>query len=108
MLVRLSILPPLRLWHFPLLHIRGPPPEARPGPAGPTVIWFLPPFPDGCGFFVTVTFVPTPYSELSTSPWAFFTPEEAAVTVITRPIPNARPRAMTTDWRIRRRSSRRR
>jgi hypothetical protein len=63
----------------------------------------------GCGASpVTVTSVPTPYSELSTSAWAFFTPAEAALTVTTRPIPTARPKATKIAWRIRRRSSRRR
>ena len=57
---------------------------------------------------VTVTSVPTPYSELSTSAWAFFTPAEAAITVTTSPTPTARPSAITMAWRIRRRSSRRR
>ncbi len=60
------------------------------------------------GVLVTVTSVPTPYSAFSTEPWAFLTPEAAAVTVITRPMPRARPSAMNTAWRMRRRSSRRR
>ena len=60
------------------------------------------------GVFVTVRLVPTPYSACSTVPWAFLTPDEAAVTVITRPTPRARPSAMNTAWRMRRRSSRRR
>ena len=60
------------------------------------------------GVLVTVTSVPTPYSACSTVPWAFLTPEAAAVTVITRPIPSAMPSAMNTAWRMRRRSSRRR
>jgi hypothetical protein len=60
------------------------------------------------GVFVTVTSVPTPYSACSTVPWAFLTPADAAVTVITRPTPRARPSAMNTAWRMRRRSSRRR
>src|SRR5580700_2130048 len=63
----------------------------------------------GCGASpVTVTSVPTPYSEASTLDSAFFTPAEAALTVTTRPIPTARPRATKIAWRIRRRSSRRR
>ena len=62
---------------------------------------------DGAGP-VTVTLVPAPYSELSTSASAFFTPAEAELTVTTRPIPTARPRATKIAWRIRRRSSRRR
>jgi hypothetical protein len=62
---------------------------------------------DGAGP-VTVTLVPAPYSELSTSASAFFTPAEAELTVTTRPIPTARPRAMRIACRIRRRSSRRR
>ena len=40
---------------------------------------------------VTVTSVPTPYSEASTLDSAFFTPAEAALTVTTWPIPTARP-----------------
>ena len=60
------------------------------------------------GVLVTVTSVPTPYSACSTVPWAFLTPADAAVTVITRPTPRARPSAMKTAWRMRRRSSRRR
>ena len=72
----------------------------KPKPAGP---------PDpAVGVWVTVTSVPTPYSEWSTAAWASLTPEDAAVTVITKPIPRARPRAMKIAWRIRRRSSRRR
>ena len=59
------------------------------------------------GVLVTVTSVPTPYSACSTVPWAFLTPADAAVTVMTRPTPRARPSAMNTAWRIRRRSSRR-
>src|SRR5580704_12921262 len=54
------------------------------------------------------TSVPTPYSEASTLDSAFFTPAEAALTVTTRPIPTARPKATKIAWRIRRRSSRRR
>ena len=46
------------------------------------------------GVWVTVMSVPTPYSECSTVAWAFLTPDDAAVTVITKPIPSARPRAM--------------
>src|SRR5215467_3472070 len=60
------------------------------------------------GALVTVMSVPTPYSECSTAPCACATPAEAAVTVITRPIPTARPREMKITCRIRRRSSRRR
>src|SRR5580700_1075229 len=57
----------------------------------------------GCGASpVTVTSVPTPYSEASTLDSAFFTPAEAALTV------TARPKATKIAWRIRRRSSRRR
>src|SRR5271156_4120923 len=70
------------------------------------------PFAEGflaCGASpVTVTSVPTPYSEASTLDSAFFTPAEAALTVTTRPIPTARPKATKIAWRIRRRSSRRR
>ncbi len=72
----------------------------KPNPAGP-------PEP-AAGAWVTVTSVPTPYSECSTVAWASLTPEAAAVTVITKPIPSARPRAMKIAWRIRRRNSRRR
>jgi len=60
------------------------------------------------GVLVTVTSVPTPYSACSTVPWAFLTPADAAVTVITRPTPRASPSAMKMAWRMRRRSSRRR
>ena len=59
------------------------------------------------GVLVTVTSVPTPYSACSTVPWAFLTPADAAVTVMTRPTPSARPSAMNTPWRMRPRSSRR-
>ena len=59
------------------------------------------------GVLVTVTSVPTPYSALSTAPWALRTPAAAAVTVITRPTPSARLSAINTAWRMRRRSSRR-
>ncbi len=59
------------------------------------------------GVLVTVTSVPTPYSACSTVPWAFLTPADAAVTVITRPTPRARPSVMKTAWRMRPRSSRR-
>ena len=58
------------------------------------------------GAVVTVMSVPTPYSECSTVLCAFFTPADAAVTVMTRPIPTARPSAMKHACRIRRRSSR--
>src|SRR5215469_8295328 len=102
---RLSIVSPAALWHFPLLHVCAP-----PGPS-----WNVWAFLGGEPAFggpglapVTVTSVPTPYSELSTSAWAFFTPAEAAFTVTTRPTPSARPSAMKMAWRIRRRSSRRR
>ena len=40
--------------------------------------------------------------------WAFLTPADAAVTVITSPIPSARPTAIKMAWRARRRSSRQR
>ncbi len=63
------------------------------------------PFAGGC---VTVMSVPTPYSVCSTVACESLTPSEAAVTVITRPTPSARPSAMSTAWRIRRRSSRQR
>ena len=72
----------------------------KPNPAG------LP--EPAVGDFVTVISVPTPYSACSTLPCAFLTPEDAAVTVITSPIPNARPRAIKMACRIRRRNSRRR
>ena len=61
------------------------------------------PLAGGC---VTVMSVPTPYSVCSTVACESLTPFEAAVTVITRPTPSARPSAMRTAWRIRRRSSR--
>ena len=52
------------------------------------------PFEPAVGALVTVMSVPTPYSECRTDDWAFLTPADAAVTVITRPIPKARPTAM--------------
>ncbi len=48
------------------------------------------------GALVTVMSVPTPYSECSTSPWASLTPADSAVTVMTRPMPRARPTAIMT------------
>ena len=57
---------------------------------------------------MTVMSVPTPYSECRTEPSAFLTPVDAAVTVITSPMPSARPIAMKMAWRARRRSSRQR
>ncbi len=60
------------------------------------------------GAVVTVADVPTPYRFCSTVPCAALTPDDAAFTVMTRPIPRARPTAMKMAWRIRRRSSRRR
>ena len=60
------------------------------------------------GAEVTVAAVPTPYRFCSTVPCAALTPADAAVTVMTRPIPRARPREMKMAWRFRRRSSRRR
>ena len=55
----------------------------------------LPPLPGagalGGALPVTVMSVPTPYSDFSTSAWAFLTPAEAAVTVTTRPIPARDP-----------------
>jgi hypothetical protein len=94
------------LWHFPPWQTFAP-----PGP-----IWKVwPPFGgvlpcerDFGALPVTVTSVPTPYSELRTSDWAFLTPAEAAVTVRTSPMPSARPSAMKMACRTRRRSSRRR
>ena len=76
--------------------VRNPKPN-EPGVTDPAV-----------GVLVTVASVPTPYSAFSTVPWAFLTPDAAAVTVITRPMPSARPSAMNTAWRMRRLSSRRR
>ena len=75
--------------------VRNPKPN-EPGVNDPAV-----------GVLVTVTSVPTPYSACSTVPWAFLTPADAAVTVMTSPTPRARPSAMNTPWRMRRRSSRR-
>ena len=60
------------------------------------------------GALVTVMSVPWPYSACSTLPWAFLTPDDTAVTTMTRPMPRARPTAIMIAWRIRRRSSRRR
>ena len=78
-----------------LVPVRNPKPN-EPGVNDPAV-----------GVLLTVMSVPTPYSACSTVPWAFLTPADAAVTVITRPTPRARPSAMKTAWRMRRRSSRR-
>src|ERR1700755_282601 len=47
----------------------------------------------------------TPYRECRTDDWAFLTPADAAVTVITSPIPSGRPTARKVAWRARRRSS---
>ena len=60
----------------------------------------------GFGLVVTVTSVPMPYRARSTLACAAFTPDEAPITVMTRPIPMARPIAMNTACRILRRSSR--
>ena len=60
----------------------------------------------GVGLVVTVTSVPMPYSALSTLACAAFTPDDAPITVMTRPIPMARPMAMKIACRILRRSSR--
>ena len=60
------------------------------------------------GDLVTVAAVPTPYRFCSTVACADLTPDDAAATVMTRPIPTARPSAMKVACRIRRRSSRRR
>src|SRR5262245_34723665 len=54
---------------------------------------------NGGGALVTVTSVPTPYSECSTAAWALLTPADAAVTVTTRPTPTARPTAISSAWR---------
>src|SRR5579875_3213057 len=105
MLARVSIVPPFSVRHFPFTHSWAP--TLPPGEPPILMLVLVPELPVGAdGFWVTVTSVPTPYSELSTSAWAFFTPEEAADTVITRPTPSARPSAITTDCFIRRRSSR--
>ena len=82
MLVRLSMLifvPDAGRFWFPT-RPRNPKPVGPPEPA--------------VGAWVTVRSVPTPYSEWSTVAWASLTPDEAAVTVITNPIPRASPRAM--------------
>jgi len=71
------------------------------------VICAMPP-DDAAVAAVTVISVPTPNSAPSTLPWAALTPDDSAVTVTTRPMPKASPRAVTTACRIRRRSSRRR
>jgi hypothetical protein len=68
----------------------------------------VPPPEPLAGGWVTVMSVPTPYSVCSTVACEAVTPAEAAVTVITRPTPSARPSAMRTAWRRRRRSSRQR
>jgi hypothetical protein len=76
-----------------------------PGGPPPTLKRVPPPEP-AVGDWVTVTSVPTPYSECSTAPWLAETPSDAAVTVMTRPTPRARPAAMKIACRILRRSSR--
>ena len=90
--------PPTRMFLLTLvpLWLDWPPREAEAGP---------PPEP-AVGAWVTVTSVPTPYSDLSTVPWVAETPFEAAVTVMTSPTPSASPSAMKIDCRILRRSSR--
>ncbi len=60
------------------------------------------------GAVVTVADVPTPYRFCSTVACAALTPDDAAFTVMTGPIPRARPTEMKMAWRIRRRNSRRR
>src|SRR5215470_15820408 len=77
-----------------------PPPPRTRKPNGPPEL--------AAGALVTVMSVPTPYRECSTLPCAWATPADAAVTVMTRPIPMARPSEMRITCRIRRRSSRRR
>ena len=74
----------------------------------PVVVWDCPVMPKDCAppvprvaVWVTVMSVPTPYSDLSTSFWATLTPEDAALTAIVKPIPSARPSAMTRAWRLR-------
>src|SRR6266702_1372976 len=49
--------------------------------------------------WVTVTSVPTPYSDCRTVLWAVRTPAAMADTVTTRPIPSARPSATTMACR---------
>src|ERR1035437_11051124 len=61
----------------------APPPTRNPGGAPEPRVADL----------VTVTSVPTPYRECRTVPCASLTPADAAVTVITRPIPTAIPKA---------------
>ena len=78
--------------------LADPPPTRNPGGAPEPRVADL----------VTVTSVPTPYRECRTVPCASLTPADAAVTVITRPIPTAIPKAMKLAWRLLRLSSRRR
>ena len=88
------VYPSLSDRHLPLTHIWAP--------FGPIVMLTLLPLPPVPGLAwladgacpVTVMSVPTPYSPLRTPAWAFFTPAEAAVTVMTRPTPTASPSAM--------------
>ena len=61
---------------------RDPVPARKPKPNDPGLN------DPAFGVLVTVTSVPTPYSACSTVPWAFLTPADAAVTVITRPTPS--------------------
>ena len=89
----------LRLIFVPAVGLLPEPPP-KPNLVGP-------PEP-AVGCWVTVTSVPTPYRACRTVPWLAETPAEAAVTVMTRPMPMARPRAMKIACRILRRSSRRR
>ena len=53
----------------------------------------------------TVMSVPTPYSDWSTWSCALPTPSAYAVTATTSATPTARPRAVSSAWRCRRRSS---
>ena len=76
---------------------------------GSGVICVKPAEPDtGAVAVVTVMSVPTPNRAPRTLPCALRTPEDSAVTVITRAMPRASPTAITTACRILRRSSRRR
>ena len=77
-----------RSW-LTLVDVVSPAPKSkRPGPPAPRL-----------AAWVTVMSVPTPYRDCSTWLWAALTPAEAALTVMTRPIPTARPSATSRAWR---------
>ena len=101
----MSIVWPAAFSHLPLVQIWAPSgPTCRLCP--PPLVGPLPVLGGPGAAPVTVTSVPTPYSPCSTADWAFFTPADAATTVMTRPTPTASPSEIKTACRILRRSSR--